>query len=146
MPTASSDVQDTITNEAEIKKKMAEMYEIVEANLIASGASQKAIYDAHSSKRPEFKTNDVVWLSVPTASKLDYRWEGGWSVVRKGSSGVTYEIKHDNGKQFTLIDYEKCYEATVTLTNSRICFSSTNNPPPTLGLIMIIQSSFFWFD
>ena len=45
----------------------------------------------------EFKVNDVVWLSVPTSSKLDYRWEGGWTVIRKGQSGVTLEIRHENG-------------------------------------------------
>ena len=38
-----------------------------------------------------FKAGDLVWLSIPTASKLDPHWEGGWK-ANSCKSPVTVEV------------------------------------------------------
>ncbi|KAL5477567.1 hypothetical protein EMCRGX_G024380 [Ephydatia muelleri] len=50
----------------------------------------KVDYDRHSAEQP-FKPGDLVWLSVPTAGKLNLQWEGNWT-VRRVKSPVTVEI------------------------------------------------------
>jgi len=42
-------------------------------------SAQKTLYDIHSTKY-SFKAGDLVWLSQPTAGKLDPRWDGSWTV------------------------------------------------------------------
>ena len=51
---------------------------------------RKGIYDQNSAER-SFKIGDLVWLSIPTAGKLDPRWEGKWK-VKSRKSPVTMEI------------------------------------------------------
>eukprot|EP00731_Ephydatia_muelleri_P014297 Em0008g17a len=70
--------------------KMAELQDLVAAHILESAHRQKVDDDRHSAERP-FKPGDLVWLSVPTAGKLDLRWEGNWT-VRGVKSPVTVEI------------------------------------------------------
>ena len=42
---------------------------------------------------PLFTVGDPVWLSVPTAGKLDPKWEGEW-VIQSVKSPISMEIKH----------------------------------------------------
>ena len=49
---------------------MAELQDLVAAHIVESAHWQKVDDDRHSAERP-FKPGDLVWLSVPTASKLD---------------------------------------------------------------------------
>ena len=49
------------------------------ANLAIAAEQQKAAYDQRSSPRT-LRAGDLVWLSVPTAGKLDPKWEGDWKV------------------------------------------------------------------
>ena len=57
---------------------------------MGSAHRQKVDYDRHSAEQP-FKPGDLVWLSVPTAGKLNLQWEGNWT-VRRVKSPVTVEI------------------------------------------------------
>ena len=72
---------------------MAELQGLVEAHIVESAHWQKVDYDRHSAEWP-FKLGDLVWLSVPTAGKLDPRWEGNWT-VRRVKSPVTVEISDE---------------------------------------------------
>lgn len=56
-------------------KRLAEMYEIVDANQTQAGEQQKRSYDKNTKSRPPFHIGDAVWLSVPTKHKLDSKWE-----------------------------------------------------------------------
>ena len=47
--------------------------------MVDAARHQKQEYDKHMGIRT-FKAGDLVWLSIPTAGKLDPRWEGGWKV------------------------------------------------------------------
>ena len=64
---------------AHLQAKLAELRDWVESNLAAVAHKQKSAYDRHSTL-PKFSVGDTVWLSIPTAGKLDSRWEGGWTV------------------------------------------------------------------
>ena len=52
--------------------------------------SQIVEYNKHMAKR-EFHQGDLVWLSLPTAGKLDARWKGKWTVTSP-KSPVTVKI------------------------------------------------------
>ena len=49
---------------------MAELQDLVEAHIVESAHRQKVDYDRHAEER-RLKAGDLVWLSVPTAGKLD---------------------------------------------------------------------------
>lgn len=78
-----------------LKKKMAELRDFVESNLAARAHSQKSAYDEHAAAPTTFSAGNAVWLSIPTAGKLDPRWEGGW-VVQSVKSPLTIEITRNN--------------------------------------------------
>ena len=59
--------------------KLAELRDMVEANLAVAAEQQKTAYDERASSRI-FQMGHTVWLSVPTTRKLDPKWEGGWKV------------------------------------------------------------------
>ena len=75
---------------AHLQAKLAELHDWVESNLAAVAHKQKSTYDRHSTL-PKFSVGDTVWLSIPTAGKLDSRWEGGWT-VKSIKSPVNLEI------------------------------------------------------
>ena len=54
---------------------MAELQDLVDAHIVESAHRQKVDDDRHSAERP-FEPGDLVWLSVPTAGKLDPRMGG----------------------------------------------------------------------
>ena len=76
--------------EGHMQEKLAELQDLVETNLAEAAAHQKMIHDEHSTHR-YFDVGDMVWLSVPTAGKLDPRWEGNWKISAV-KSPVTMEI------------------------------------------------------
>ncbi len=65
----------------------------MDIHLTGAAANQNHNYDRRATQR-SFTVGDCVWLSVPTAGKLDPRWEGGW-YVKTVKSPVTYEITDD---------------------------------------------------
>ena len=64
-----------------VRAKLAELRDLVEANTVEVAERQKLTYDLHTTSR-SFKEGNAVWLSVPTAGKLEPRWEGGWKVTK----------------------------------------------------------------
>ena len=59
---------------------MAELYDFVESKLALAASKQKSSYDNKSNQR-SFNVSDPVCFSVPTAGKLDPKWEGNWKVL-----------------------------------------------------------------
>ena len=78
----------------------------------------RIFYDRSSVQR-SFKVNDPVWLSIPTAGKLDLKWEGEWKVVSI-KSPVNVEIS--NGKQTKAVH--------INRLQHRILPSSGSTSPP----------------
>lgn len=93
---------DVSSYQGHLQAKIAELRDLVETNLAEAAAHQKTTYDKHSIGRT-FKVGDLVWLSVPTAGKLDPRWEGNWKII--GVKGpITMEISDGNRKKVTHIN------------------------------------------
>ena len=92
-PTASTGLEPVVAYDpssyaSKLQAKMAELKDFVESKLTSAAAEKKRAYDKSSTQR-SFKVNDLVWLSIPTARKLDAKWEGGWKIVaRKGPVNV----------------------------------------------------------
>ena len=81
---------DSLSYPAQLQAKLAELQDFVHTNLTQAACSQKSYYDQHT-KQSTFAPGNPVWLSIPTAGKLDPRWEGEW-VVKSVKSPVTMEI------------------------------------------------------
>ena len=76
---SSSTAFDSDSYPAYLRAKLAELWDLVESNLVQAAEHQKTNYDLQFCCRT-FRTGDLVWLSRLTAGKLDPRWEGNWSV------------------------------------------------------------------
>lgn len=102
-----------------MRAKLAELQDLVESNLVESAGSQKATYDKHSASR-SFTVGDPVWLSVPTAGKLDPRWEGEWT-IKSVLSPITMEIT--DGKRSKVVHVNRL-QSRVQPTRSELRDSS----------------------
>ena len=81
---------DPVSYQGHLQAKLAELRDLVETHLGQAAESQKHLYDRHS-VRQSFQQGDLVWLSIPTAAKLDPRWEGKW-MVKSIKKPITMEI------------------------------------------------------
>ena len=82
---------DSTSYPAHIHAKFAELHDFMESNLATAAHHQKLAYDQHSLPTI-YSVGDLVWLSIPTARKLDPRWEGRWK-IKLIKSPVNKEIK-----------------------------------------------------
>ena len=103
----------------------ANLQDFMESNLLKAADQQKFHYDKQS-LAPSFTMNDKVWLSVPTAGKLQPRWEGGWKVTSV-KSPVTIEI--GNGGQSKVVHSNRLQHHFQAATNSSESMV-TNSPVP----------------
>ena len=95
---------DTSSYPLHLTAKLAELRDFVENNLAAAAHNQKCTYDQHT-LMPTYSVGDLVWLSVPTAGKLDPKWEGRW-VVKSVKNPVSIEITNkETTKLCMLIGY-----------------------------------------
>ena len=108
-----------------LQAKLAELQDLVESNLVNAVDQQKFHYDKQS-KAPSFVIHDKVWLSVPTAGKLQPRWEGGWKVTSV-KSPVTIEIS--NGRKSKVVDSNRLQHRVQAAANSSES-TVTNNVVP----------------
>lgn len=81
---------DPTSYQFHLRDKLAKLRDFVESNLVMSSANQKMFYD-HRAHSRSFHVNDNVWLSIPTAGKLDPKWEGKWKITSL-KSPVNVEI------------------------------------------------------
>ena len=89
-PLATQAGYDTFSCPAQIQVKLSELHDFVHSNLAQSAHLQKIHYDQHA-KRSTFSPSDLVWLSVPTARKLDPKGKWEW-IIQSIKSPVTVEI------------------------------------------------------
>ena len=81
VPFQSLNKFDTTSYASYLKAKLHAMQDFVHANLAKSAKQQKQQYDRYTVSR-SFKAGDPVWLSIPTARKLQPRWDGRWTVTK----------------------------------------------------------------
>ena len=89
--------------------KMAELKNFVESNQTTAAAKQKRAYDKSSTQR-SFKINDPVWLSIPTAGKLDPKWEGDWKVV---PNKVPVNVMISDGRRTKVVHINRVRHRTM---------------------------------
>ena len=81
---------DTGPYQRQLRTKLAQLQDLVDASLTQAGARQKITFDRNTHPR-SLKPRDAVWLSIPTAGKLSPRWEGGWVILsQEGPTTYTY--------------------------------------------------------
>ena len=85
---------DPDSYQAQLKLKLAELYDLVEVNLAAESRRQREMFNKHSAQW-SLSTGDKVWLSIPTAGKLQHKWDGTWE-VRSVKNPITIEIIDGN--------------------------------------------------
>ena len=83
----------------QLQDKLSKLRDFVETHNAQANTQQKQHYDEHSLSRT-FAIGDSVWLSVPTAGKLDPKWEGKW-IIQSVKSPITYTI-HDGRRTRTV--------------------------------------------
>lgn len=75
--------------------KLVQLCDFVETHLTEAAYHQKKSYDQHARLR-SFQVVDSVWLSDPTAGKLDPQWdpqwEGGWVIVQSKGQQHTLSL------------------------------------------------------
>ena len=118
--------------QAVLQAKMAELQDLVEAHIAESAHRQKVHYDRQSEER-HFKAGDPVWLSVPTAGKLDPRWEGNW-IIRSVKSPITVEIS--DGVRTKVVHTNRLQQQIQPAVNSQ----PGTMPPPATPAIRSAQS------
>ena len=74
-PIPSSMAYDVTSYQHQLQAKLSKLRDFVETHNAQANTQQKQHYDEHSLSRT-FAIGDSVWLSVPTAGKLDPKWEG----------------------------------------------------------------------
>ena len=89
-PLHTNSAHDVTSYQDQLKAKLAHLYDFVEVNNVEASNHQKHQFNKKSQSRA-FSQGDPVWLSIPTAGKLDPKWEGKW-VVQSVLSPVTYTI------------------------------------------------------
>ena len=109
---------------------MAELHDFVESKLALAASKQKSAYDNKSNQR-SFKVNDPVWLSDPTAGKLDPKCEGNWKILAmKGP--VNVKITDGHGKVVHINRIQPCILPSFPTSTSNNSAKVTNVPwsPP----------------
>ena len=81
---------DAVSYQSHLRTKLAQLSDFVETQLAKAAHKQKTAYNQHTHQRT-LKIGHPVWLSSPTASKLDCKWEGGWE-IQSIQGPATYTI------------------------------------------------------
>ena len=66
---------DTSSYPEQLRFKLSKLYDFVETHMIEVAHHQQRSYDQHVQQR-SFQVGDTIWLDLPTAGKLDSKWEG----------------------------------------------------------------------
>ena len=91
-PILSKVAHDVTSYQHQLQAKLSQLMDFVEAHNIQASNQQKQYFDKQTLART-FSVGDPVWLSIPTAGKLDPKWEGEW-IIHSVVSPTTYTI-HD---------------------------------------------------
>ena len=89
-PLPEASAHDVVSYQNQLRSKLAQLTDFVETHMTEAAHKQKLCYDRHTTSR-SFKCGDSVWLTSPTAGKLDPKWEGDWE-VQAVNGPATYTI------------------------------------------------------
>ena len=97
--TCTSGAFDTHSYQAHLGAKLAELQDLVTFNTATAAHRQQQGYNRFT-KLQHFAPGDLVWLSIPNASKLAPHWEGQWKVVEVKND---VNVKISNGNQSKVV-------------------------------------------
>jgi len=131
-PTQNSPaVSDSVQYCDQLQKKLLELRELVEANIVESAAQQKQFY--HSGKDIRLAVGQEVLVSNPTRGKLNPRWTGPWIVQKqidvtsvRVKMGTREQVVHMNRIRPLLLEDTSPPE---TLTWKPPLFTQDDEPP-----------------
>ena len=129
----------TLSYPAQIQDKLSELQDFVHSNLTQSAHLQKCHYDQRA-KEHTFIPGDSVWLTIPTARKLDPKWEGEW-VIKAMKGPVTVEIC--SGKQTKVVHINRLRHRYVpgsqdaAANDTGINRETPNWPPPSVDHVIL---------
>lgn len=114
----------------QLRCKLSRLYDFVETHMIDAAHHQQRSYNQRVQQR-SFQVGDTVWLDLPTADKLDPKWEGGW-IVKAVQGQTTYVIK-DGRKDRTVHINRLCKWIQPAYTHSESSDDTSHeavwNPP-----------------
>ena len=130
-PSLPSKVAHDVTSyQHQLQAKLSQLMDFVEAHNTQASSRQKQYFDQHTRAR-SFVVGDPVWLSIPTAGKLDPRWEGEW-IMQAVVSPTTYTI-HDGYRTKTVhIDRLRPRLQAVTTSQQHASLPLQDWTPPAI--------------
>ena len=123
--TPDTSAYDPSSYQTQITCKMAKLRDLVETHLVQSATKQQTMYNKHSAQRL-FKVGDRVWLSVPTAGKLQPKWEGGWKVVKVFSP---INMKIQDGRRMRVVHVNRLRHRFQPMWETEEGSGNENHPP-----------------
>ena len=102
---------DPHSYEHTLKVRLAELRDLVECHITQEAQRQKEFYDSTMKSRT-FNVGDTVWLHMPTAGKLNARWEGGWT-VKKVLSPVNVAVEHASTARTRVVHLNRLQQRIV---------------------------------
>ena len=72
-PFPSTTAYDAVSHQSKLCSTLSRLYDFVETNLAQAAQKQKSTYD-HNAVLRSFTVGEQVWLSSPSAGKLDPKW------------------------------------------------------------------------
>ena len=94
---------DPSSYSSQLQAKLAALQKFVHMDTTKATQAQKFQYD-RSSTNHSFAPQELIWLSIPTAGKLQPRWEGKWNVIQM-KSPVTVQIT--DGKRTRVVHVDR---------------------------------------
>ena len=89
-PFPTTTAYDPSSYQSQLHAKLAKLHDFVKTNHAEAAHLQRSS-DVHRTQARLFSVGDPVWLSIPTAGKLDPHWEGKWK-IHAIPGPVTYVI------------------------------------------------------
>ena len=94
LPETTGGALDTHSYQSHLCAKLAEFQDLVTFNTATAAHRQQQGYNRFT-KLQQFAPGDLVWLSIPNASKLAPHWEGEWKVIEV-KNNVNVKISNEN--------------------------------------------------
>ena len=129
-PLSSRVAHDVTSYQHHLQDKLSQLMDFIEVHNTQASSQQKQYFDQHTLAR-SFLVGDPVWLSIPTAGKLDPRWEGEW-IIQEVVSPTTYTT-HDGYRTRTVhIDRLRQRLQVVTTSLPHTSFPLKDWTPPSI--------------
>ena len=138
---SSSTAFDRDSHPAHLCAKLAELRDLVKSRFFHAAWYQKTNYDQQSCCRT-FRTSDLVWLSRPTAGKLDPEWEGNWNVKAVKSPCNVEITRWAVNQRYMSIAFDIGCSQQQTQLPQLLTLDTTHTNPPQVDHVLLPSPSF----